>query len=78
MLEVIQKIKSNKGELDEMIIKIFFVEARIKKMVLPIGDKPRVVRSVGMKRQNNSMCEFNDLPFLGDWNEMPVEGKYMQ
>ena len=71
--EVIQKIKANKGELDEMIIKIFFVEARLKKMVLPIGDKPEVIRSVGMKRQNNSLCEFNDLPFIGDWNEMPVE-----
>lgn len=74
--EVIKKIKENKGELDEIIIKIFFVEARLKKIVLPICNKTEVVRSVGMMRNDNTLCEFHDLPFLGDWNNMSVEEIY--
>jgi hypothetical protein len=74
--DTIQKIKANKGEFDEMIIKIFFVEARIKKMILPIGETPEIITSVGMKNHNNSLCEFNDLPFMGEWNKMSVEEIY--
>jgi hypothetical protein len=75
--EVIQKIKANKGELDEMIIKIFFVEAREKRMMLPIGDKPEVITFVGMKHvKSNKLYEFNDVPFIGNWSTMPVEELY--
>ena len=72
--EVIKKIKANRGEIDEMIIKIFLVEAREKKLYLPIVDKPELITSVGMRHnKTNQIYEFSNLPFYGDWSSMPVE-----
>jgi hypothetical protein len=57
-----------------MIIKIFLVEAREKKLYLPIVDKPELITSVGMRHnKTNQIYEFSNLPFYGDWSSMPVE-----
>ena len=63
--EQIQFIKENVGEKDELIIKIFLVEARMKSMQLPIGDKIERISSVGMKDR-----EFLDTPFEANWNDL--------
>jgi hypothetical protein len=62
-MEEIKEVSANQGERDEIVVKIFFVEARMRGIPLPVGDKVEQVTSVGMYGQ-----EYKDTPISGDWN----------
>lgn len=64
--EEIKAVKSNKGERDELIIKFFFLEARMKGLYLPINEQITKIEKVGSSPTN----EYKDLPFNANWSEL--------
>lgn len=47
--EQITEIKQNKGERDEYLLKLFLIECRERKAVIPVGESMQLVKSVGSK-----------------------------
>lgn len=62
----IEKVKNNKGERDELIIKFFFIEARMKGLCLPINEQYTKIQKVG----STPIDDYKDLPFQLIWNEL--------
>ena len=62
----IESVKCNKGERDELIIKFFFIEARMKGLCLPINEQYEKISKVG----SSPMKDYKDLPFNVTWNEL--------
>ena len=64
--DVIETVKKNKGERDELIIKFFFIEARMKGLYLPINEQNTKIIKVG----SSPIKDYKDLPFQLIWNEL--------
>ena len=64
----IQEIKQNVGERDEYLLKLFLIECRQKKVVIPIGDKMEVVKTVGTRTE-----EYGSLSFKLEWSTLQAE-----
>ena len=64
----IVKIKQNKGDRDEYLLKLFLIECRQKSLPIPIGNTTQVVKTVGSKKR-----EYGSLSYRMDWKQLEAE-----
>lgn len=63
--EQLEKMKANRGERDEIMIKIFLLESKMKGLPVPLDDGAVMIKTVGGKNY-----DFFDLPFRASWSEL--------
>lgn len=61
----IRETTANIGERDELLLKLFLIECRYKKMVIPIGEKKEIVTKVGSKD-----IEYDEPTYWQKWDTL--------